>query len=95
MYLPWPRNQSRHGYIQDPRDPLIIVTGHGRRRAAGTSILRDDVSEFLKSEFRPSLPTETVPYNPGRLLVPSQSLLAYVRAMVRSDAEGRGGEDWK
>eukprot|EP00624_Nannochloropsis_granulata_P004804 evm.model.NODE_3416_length_12565_cov_27.536489.2 len=91
MYLPWPRKQSRHGYIQDPHNPLIIVTGHGRRRAAGTSILRDDVSDFLKSEFHPPLATETVPYNPGRLLVPSQSLLAYVRAMVRSGAEGKGG----
>jgi len=90
MYLPWPRNQSRHGYIQDPRDPLIIVTGHGRRRAAGTSVLRDDVADFLKSEFHPPLATEMVPYNPGRLLVPSQSLLAYVRAMGRGGGKGKG-----
>jgi len=95
MYLPWPRNQSRHGYIQDPRDPLIIVTGHGRRRAAGTSVLRDDVADFLKSEFHPPLATEMVPYNPGRLLVPSQSLLAYVRVMGRGGERGKGDRGGK
>jgi hypothetical protein len=80
MYLPWPRNKARHGYIQDPRDPLVIVTGHGRRRAAGTSVLRDDIADFLTSEFDPPLTTKTMPYNPGRLLVPSSTLLTYLLA---------------
>lgn len=80
MYLPWPRNKARHGYVQDPRDPLVIVTGHGRRRAAGTSVLRDDIADFLTSEFDPPLTTKTMPYNPGRLLVPSSTLLTYLLA---------------
>ena len=88
---PWPENVSRHGYVQDPRNHLILVTGHGRYRDAGRSLLRGELADFLATDFDPPLSTEKVPFNPGRLYVPSRSLLAFVRAEMGRRREGGRG----
>eukprot|EP00622_Pseudochattonella_farcimen_P001389 FR736071.1.p1 GENE.FR736071.1~~FR736071.1.p1 ORF type:complete len:180 (+),score=12.88 FR736071.1:2-541(+) len=67
-------------YVEGSREvaDLVVVTGQGHGSGSGGPILPTSTREFLMGEMAPALEIREVPSNPGRFVVPRESIDAWV-----------------